>query len=74
MAPDALILGDVEEWQSRWGLLSSLRGRADIVLDGLTVADVRVLTRSRSLPPPLPAGAAWRWGDDGTVERVHLPW
>ncbi len=74
LATRAVILGDVEEWQSRWGLLSGLRGRVDLVLDGLTVADVRVLTRSRVVPPPLGPGTAWRVLADGSVERVRLDW
>jgi S-DNA-T family DNA segregation ATPase FtsK/SpoIIIE len=65
-------VGDVEEWQSRWGALAAVRRVADVVLDGCSAADIRALTRSRELPPPLTglAGAAWRLEADGTVSRV----
>ena len=69
-----VIVGDVEEWQSRWGLLPTLRPIAEIIFDRCTIADYRSLTRSRELPPPL-AGlmdAVWL-ESDGAVQRAQLP-
>lgn len=70
-----ILVGDVEEWQSRWGALSALRPVADILFDGCSLADVRALTRSRTLPPPITGapGLCWRLAPDGTLDRVRLP-
>jgi S-DNA-T family DNA segregation ATPase FtsK/SpoIIIE len=70
-----IVLGDVDEWQSRWGALSALRPFADILFDGCSVADFRALTRSRELPPPLSSdrGLCWKLNDDGTASRARLP-
>lgn len=70
-----ILLGDVDAWQSRWGLIASLRGRAEVILEGCTLADVRLITRSRRIPPPLAPrfGLAWRLSDDGAFDRVRLP-
>ncbi len=74
-----VLVGDVDEWQSRWGAMSALRPVAEILFDGCTPADFRVLTRSRELPPPLspPNGLGtspllWRLEQDGTATRVRL--
>jgi DNA segregation ATPase FtsK/SpoIIIE, S-DNA-T family len=68
------IVGDAEEWQSRWGALSSIRPIADIMFHHCSVAEYRALTRSRELPPPLGDESAlfWRWRADGRVDRVRL--
>jgi len=70
--PD-VVVGDVEEWQSRWGLLAAVRHRAEVVFDACSVADVRALTRSRDLPPPLAglSGVAWRLELDGQLARIR---
>ena len=69
-----IVLGDVDEWQSRWGALAALRPVADILFDGCSVADYRALTRSRELPPPiLEPDVAWRLEPDGSAVRVRLP-
>jgi S-DNA-T family DNA segregation ATPase FtsK/SpoIIIE len=74
-----VILGDVDDWQSRWGALSALRPVAEILFDGCSPADFRVLTRSRELPPPLSpsnglgtAPLVWRLEQDGTATRARL--
>lgn len=69
------IVGDIDEWQSRWGALAALRPTSEILFEGCSPADFRALTRSRELPPPLPArpGSAWRLRPDGSVGRVLLP-
>jgi len=68
------LVGDAEQWQSRWGALSSLRPLADILFHRCTVLDLRALTRSRELPPVLNDDPAlcWRWRDDGGFDRVRL--
>ncbi len=69
-----IVLGDVDEWQSRWGALAAFRPVADILFDGCSVAEYRQLTRSRELPPPiLEPDVAWRLEPDGTAVRVRLP-
>ncbi len=69
-----VVVGDPEEWQSRWGALAAAQQVADVVLDGCSAADVRALTRSRELPPPLDAagGHAWRLEPDGRISRVRF--
>lgn len=71
---EAMVVGSVDEWSSRWGLLASLREDAEVLLLGCTAADVRALTRTRVPPPPLPPGRSWgwRWGADGELRRVRL--
>lgn len=71
----ATLIGDVDEWQSRWGAIASLRGIADVVLEGCSTADYRAITRSRELPPPLDGrlGCCWCLEPDGSVSRSRLP-
>ncbi len=73
--PGMTVVGDVDDWQSRWGALTAARSSAEVVFDGCTVADLRALTRSRELPPPLDGlrGIAWRWEADGSFSRVRYP-
>lgn len=75
LAPGEVLVGDPDEWQSRFGLVAAIRDRADLILDDCSLADVRLLTRSRQLPPPLAPGRglAWRLRPDGALERVRLP-
>ncbi len=69
-----VVVGDVEEWQSRWGLLTSLRATSEVLFDACAIADFRSLTRSRVIPPPLPPGpdVCWRLRSDGSVGRALL--
>ncbi len=71
--PGAIVIGDVEQWQSRWGAIAALRAHAEILFDECSAAEFRALTRSRHLPPPISAGMCWRFNDDGTASRVRLP-
>jgi S-DNA-T family DNA segregation ATPase FtsK/SpoIIIE len=79
VASRPIIVGDADEWQSRWGALSALRGRADILFDGCTVSDYRALSRSRELPPLIVGhptshhAVCWHVSRDGTAVRVALP-
>ncbi|WP_322132925.1 hypothetical protein [Antiquaquibacter oligotrophicus] len=69
------IVADLDEWQSHWGLLSSLRSTMHVVLDGCSLSDVRMVTRLRTVPPPLPVGStmAWEYRADNTIGRIRLP-
>lgn len=69
----AAIVGDVDDWQSRWGLLPAVRAVASVVFDACTPSDLRQLARIRPLPPPLRAEQAWLLRDDGGVGRTRLP-
>jgi S-DNA-T family DNA segregation ATPase FtsK/SpoIIIE len=79
LAPDGgaprrvAIVGDVDDWQSRWGAIAAFRPIAELVFDGCTPADLRALTRSRDLPPPIGRDEAWRLDPDGTFARTFLP-
>ena len=72
--PDAVaVVGDVDDWQSRWGAIAAMRPVAQVVFDGCTPADLRALTRSRELPPPITRDEAWLLTPDGTFTRTALP-
>jgi S-DNA-T family DNA segregation ATPase FtsK/SpoIIIE len=67
------VLGDVDDWQSRWGAIAALRPVAELVFDACSPADLRALTRVRDLPPPLGRGEVWRFALSGVFERSTLP-
>ena len=71
----SIVIGGVDEWQSRWGALAAISQVADVIFDGCSLADFRALTRSRELPPPIstPGEVAWLLGVDGTPRRARLP-
>jgi S-DNA-T family DNA segregation ATPase FtsK/SpoIIIE len=71
--PETVLIGDVDEWQSRWGVLGSIRPVAHLLLHGCSVSDYRVLTRSRQLPPPIAPDQCWLVHLDGAASRVTLP-
>ena len=73
-APGTAIVGDIDDWQARWGLLGSLRETCQVILEGCSLADVRLLTRSRRVPPPLPSDTRWVWQfhPDGSLGRARL--
>lgn len=70
-----IIIGDAEAWQAQWALLAALRTRATLVFEGSGLADYRLISRRRELPPPLAAGRGhgWALNPDGTVTRASLP-
>lgn len=74
LVPGTVVVGDVDEWQSKWGALNVARAHSEVVFDQCSTADFRALTRSRALPPPLTSGQCWRLGEDGSVSRTRLPW
>lgn len=71
--PPFAVVGDVDDWQAQWGALAALRPVAAAVFDACSAGDLRQLTRSRRLPPPLAPGQAWLIGADGEVSRTMLP-
>lgn len=67
------VVGDPDEWQSRWGALGAARATSDLLFVGCSVTEFRTLTRSRELPPPLATeGACWLLDSHGAVSRVLL--
>jgi S-DNA-T family DNA segregation ATPase FtsK/SpoIIIE len=69
------LVGDVDDWQSRWGALAALRPFATLLFDACSVSDYRAITRSRELPPPLAndPGLCWRWTESGSARRFRMP-
>lgn len=53
--PHTLIVGDPSAWQGAWALLARVRGTIPIAFDSCAVGEVRAVTGSRVLPPPLAA-------------------
>ena len=70
----AVIVGDGDDWQAHWALLTALRAEAVIVVDGSSVAEFRAITRVRDRPPLLARlpGRAWLVEPGGKVRRVGL--
>ena len=75
VAAGTVLVGDADTWQAHWSLLAGLRGLAPLVFDGASLADYRLVTRRRDLPPPLaPANSrGWLVRPDGGVLRVSVP-
>ncbi|GAA4164774.1 hypothetical protein GCM10022286_26980 [Gryllotalpicola daejeonensis] len=69
-----LLVGDPDAWMGRWSLFATLKARHPVVFAGCDAADVRALTRSRALPPPLApgSGAGWLIFADGRMRRCVL--
>jgi S-DNA-T family DNA segregation ATPase FtsK/SpoIIIE len=69
-----VVVGDGEQWQAHWALLTALRPAAAVLVDGCSVAEFRAVTRIRDRPPLLARlpGRAWLVEPGGTVSRVSL--
>ncbi|WP_411720208.1 FtsK/SpoIIIE domain-containing protein [Mycetocola sp.] len=69
-----VIVGDSEQWQAHWPLLTALRADAAVLVDGCSVAEFRSLTRIRERPPLLARlpDRAWLVEPGGTVSRVSV--
>jgi len=74
LATGVLLVGDPDAWMGRWSLFATLKARHPVVFSGCDAADVRALTRSRTLPPPLApgSGAGWLVSADGRMRRCTL--
>lgn len=74
-AVHTILLGDLQAWQGAWSILAAVRGRLPMAFDGCTPGDVRAVTGTRRLPPPLAPTSRSLWlltaGD--RFERVALP-
>ncbi|MFC4243039.1 FtsK/SpoIIIE domain-containing protein [Gryllotalpicola reticulitermitis] len=69
-----LVVGDPDAWLAHWALFVTLKARHPVVFIGCDAADVRALTRSRTLPPPLAPGGGTGWVvlADGRTRRCRL--
>ncbi|MFO7690670.1 MAG: FtsK/SpoIIIE domain-containing protein [Cryobacterium sp.] len=69
-----VFVGDVDCWQAQWALLALLRPHATFIFDACSLADYRLISRRRELPPPLLAGQlrVWVLTPDGRVRRARL--
>ncbi|WP_111718335.1 FtsK/SpoIIIE domain-containing protein [Homoserinimonas sp. OAct 916] len=70
-----ILVGDTDHWQSQPALFGRLRRSCTLVFDGCSVAEYRMLTRSRDVPPPLEVGASrvWLLAPGGEVGRARWP-
>jgi S-DNA-T family DNA segregation ATPase FtsK/SpoIIIE len=69
-----IVVGDAEAWQSRWGALQAVSASRPVFFDGCSLADFRLLTRSRVLPPPIvtSTGAGWLLSHGGYIVRARV--
>ncbi|MET0734073.1 MAG: FtsK/SpoIIIE domain-containing protein [Microbacterium sp.] len=56
-----VLVGDPDEWQSHWRLLSSVRSDHDLVIDTSCATEYRSLSASRELPPYAEHGRGRAW-------------
>ncbi|KQZ82201.1 hypothetical protein ASD56_15105 [Microbacterium sp. Root166] len=70
-----LLVGEPDDWQRNWRLLSEVRGDHDLVIDTSCAAEFRLLTGSRELPPYCEAGRgrAWLLSAGADAVRIVLP-
>ncbi|PXA70622.1 FtsK/SpoIIIE domain-containing protein [Cryobacterium arcticum] len=75
VAAGTVLVADADTWQANWSLLTALRSVAPLVFDGATLADYRLITRRRDLPPPIAPGRSHGWlvTPDGVVRRTGVP-
>jgi S-DNA-T family DNA segregation ATPase FtsK/SpoIIIE len=69
-----VLVGDADSWQANWGHLAALRSTSTMIFDGCSVADFRIFSASRQLPPPLAphSGSAWKLEPGYPPTRVRL--
>lgn len=69
-----VVVGDPDGWQRHWPTFTALAAERPVLFMGCSVGEVRTLSRTRDLPPPLadPASTAWLLSPDGTFGRVRL--
>jgi S-DNA-T family DNA segregation ATPase FtsK/SpoIIIE len=70
-----VVVGEPDDWQRHWRLLSDVRGDHDLVIDTSCAAELRVLAGFRGVPPYCEPGRPRGWlisaGDEPV--RVVLP-
>lgn len=69
-----VLVGDVEQWQTHSVMLGRLRRENTLVFDGSSLAEFRMITRSRQLPPPLEPNASRVWWLARDAEVVRALW
>lgn len=67
----ALLVGDLDDWNARWGLFGRLAQEGSVLITGGSLADVRSLLRPAVPAPPLAPGEAWLAGPSG-IRAVAL--
>ena len=68
-----VLIGDPDDWQADWRLLTTARREWPMVLVGCTPADHRALLRDRGLPPLLGTQPRECWfAHDGATVRAVL--
>ena len=74
-AAPVVVVGDAEEWQRHWRILSTMRSDQELVVDTSCASEFRMLTGDRSLPPYCEPGLprAWLLSCGGPPSRIVLP-
>jgi S-DNA-T family DNA segregation ATPase FtsK/SpoIIIE len=67
-----VFIGDVEDWQSQFTLLTRIRPHATFVFDDCSPAEVRAVRRSRDVLPHVNRGSAISVDLEGEATRVRL--
>ena len=69
-----LIVGEPEAWLADWALLTGLRRSADLVFEGVSLAELRMLSGQRALPPLMlhAPGRAILLTPTGAMSRVDF--
>jgi len=70
-----VVVGDADDWQRQWQLLSAVRDDHALVIDPSVGADFRALSADRMLPPYCAPGRAGAWlcRDGLPPARIALP-
>ena len=70
-----VIVGEPDDWQRQWQLLTTVRGECDLVIDAACAAEFRALAADRVLPPYCVPGRprAWLCTGGASPRRVVLP-
>ena len=70
-----VIIGEPDDWQRQWQLLTTVRGESDLVIDAACGAEFRALAADRVLPPFCVPGRprAWLCTGGAPPRRVVLP-
>lgn len=68
------IVGEPEAWQTEWALLNGLRRTGDLIFEGASLAELRMLGGQRALPPLMltATGRALLLAQHGEMSRVSL--
>jgi S-DNA-T family DNA segregation ATPase FtsK/SpoIIIE len=70
-----VVVGEPDDWQRHWRLLSDVRGDHDLAVDLSCAAELRVLTGLREAPPYCDPGRgrAWLFSAGSAPVRIVLP-